>query len=154
MNAKPQYLLAGLALAAASLGLLGCKSLSKPDSASFASVRIQGSTPEEIRDATVAVFKQDGYQAVRTVPPDLVFEKEGSRWDRIAYGSWVDDAPVAIRVKASIVPLSEGAFRLQCTAYMVRSKGDPVFEDEVRLRNNHSKPYQALLDKVLGRLKR
>jgi len=153
MNAKPQRLLASLVLVTVSLGLVGCKSLDKPASASFASVRIQGRTPEQIRDATVAVFKQDGYLAVGTTPPNLVFEKEGSRWDRMAYGSWVDDQPVCIRVKASIVVLSEAACRLQCNAYMVRSKGDKVFEEEVRLKNNHSKPYQALLDKVLGRLK-
>jgi hypothetical protein len=86
--------------------------MDKPDSASFASVRIQGHTAEQIRAATVVVFQQDGYTAVDVHRPDMVFEKEGSRWDRIAYGSFVDDAGVWIRVRASVVPISDGVFRL------------------------------------------
>ena len=155
MYAKSKLLLTAALLVAASLGLIGCKSLDKPASASFASVRIQFRTPEQIREATIAVFKQDGYAPVPTPPPNLVFEKEGSRWDQIAYGSsFVSDGTAWIRVKASIVPLSEDTFRLQCNAFMVRSKGDKTLEEEVKLRDNHSKPYQALLDKVLGRLQR
>jgi hypothetical protein len=36
----------------------------------------------------------------------------------------------------------------------VRDKGDATFEQQVRLKNSHSKPYQALLDKVLGQVNR
>jgi hypothetical protein len=154
MKTKPQLLLAATVLAAASLALVGCKSLDQPASASFASVRIQGRTPEQIRAATLVVFEQDGYRPVRLDPANLVFEKEASRWNQIAYGDWVDDKPVWVRVKASIQPISADTFRLQCNAFVVRSKGDAVFEEEVRLKNNRSKPYQALLDKVLGQLKR
>ena len=149
-----QILLTGLLLATASTTLVGCKSLDKPASASFASVRIQGGTPEQIRAATVVVFQQDGYTSVNVKQLEMVFEKEGSRWDRIAYGSWVDDASVWVRVRVSVDPISEGACWLQCQAFRVRNKGDPVFEEQVRLRNNRSKPYQALLDKVPGQLKR
>ena len=83
----------------------------------------------------------------------MVFEKEGSRWDQIAYGSWVNDTSVWIRVRVSMVPLSDGSFRLQCQAFKVRNKGDPLTEDQVRIGNSQSKPYQALLDKVAERLK-
>ena len=50
-------LLASLLLATASIVLIGCKSLDRPASASFASARIQGHTPEQIRGATVLVFQ-------------------------------------------------------------------------------------------------
>jgi len=153
MKLPPQILLTSMLLASASIGLIGCKSLDKPESASFASVRIQGHTVEQIRAATVVVFQQDGYTPVDVGRSEMVFEKQGSRWDRIAYGNWIDDASVWVRVRVSVVPLSEGVFRLQCQAFKVRDKGDAVFEEQVRLRNNRSKPYQALLDKVLGQLK-
>ena len=153
MKPTLQNLAINILVAAASVVLIGCKSLDKPNSASFASVRIQGHTAEQIRAATVVVFQQDGYVAVGG-RSEMVFEKEGSRWDRIAYGSFVDDASVWVRVRVSVVPLSEGVFRLQCQAYKVRDKGDSVFEQQVRLKNNHSKPYQALLDKVLGQVNR
>jgi len=147
-------ILTSILLAVTSTALISCKSLDKPDSASFASVRIQGHTAEQIRAATVVVFQQDGYTAVDVQRAEMGFEKEGSRWDRIAYGSFVDDAAVWIRVRASVFPLSEGVFLLRCQAYKVRDKGDAVFEQQVRLRNNHSKPYQALLDRVLGQVNR
>jgi hypothetical protein len=152
MKTAPRVLQSALLWAAASLALLGCKSLTKSDPASFAAVRITGHTPEQIHAATMAVFQQDGYEAARVARSELVFEKEGSRWDQIAYGNWVDSNPVWIRVRVSLVPLSDGVFRLQCQAFRVRDKDDTVPENEVRLKNNHSKPYQALLDKVLGRL--
>jgi hypothetical protein len=154
MIPKLQVSLASVVAAAAITALMGCKSLDKPDSASFASVRIQGHTAEQIKAATVVVFQQDEYTPVNIEGAHLVFEKEGSRWDRIAYGSWVDDSAVWIRAKVSVVPLSDGVFRVQCLAFRVRHKGDAIFEEEVRLRNNRSKPFQALLDKVLGQLNR
>ena len=153
MKATLQNFATSLWVASATLVLIGCKSMDQPNSASFASVRIQGHTAEQIRAATVVVFQQNGYLAVGG-RSEMVFEREGSRWDQIAYGGFVDDASVWVRVRVSVVPLSEGVFRLQCQAFKVRDKGDSVFEQQVRLKNNHSKPYQALLDKVLGQVNR
>jgi hypothetical protein len=154
MKPALQRIAAGLFVAAAGMALLGCKSPSKPASASFASVRIQGHTAEQIRAASVVVFQQDGYTVVEGRRPELVFEKEGSRWDQIAYGSWVNEAPVWLRAKVSLVALSTDTFRLQCQAYKVRNKGDPLTEEQVRIGISHSKPYQALLDEVLAQLQR
>ena len=154
MKPTLQTLLASIMAASIGMVLLGCKSLDKPASASFASVQIRGHTPEQIRAATVVVFEQDGYAATDIRRPELVFEKEGSQWDKIAYGSFGDDAAIWIRVKVSVVPLSPELCRLQCQAYRVRNRGDAVFEDQVQLRHNKSKPYQALLDKVLGQVNR
>jgi hypothetical protein len=146
-------LLAGALATTAGTAVTGCKSLSEPASDSFASVQIQGHTVEQIRAATVVVFQEDGYRSANERRGEMVFEKEGSQWDKIAYGSWIDDEAVWIRVKASVVSSANGAFRLRCQAYRVRNKGDPVFEEVVRLKNNRSKPFQALLDKVAGQLK-
>ncbi len=154
MHTAQRTLLTSLLLAAAGVALLGCKSADKPASASFASVRIAGHTRTQIRNVTMSVFQDEGYVLAGVDGSDLVFEKEGSTWDRVAYGNWIDDKPVWVRVKVSLVPLSEGVFRLQCQAFKVRDKGDAVFEEELRLRGNRSKPYQAVLDKVLGQLGR
>ncbi|MCX6925706.1 MAG: hypothetical protein NT154_21215 [Verrucomicrobia bacterium] len=154
MKRTLQVLLDSILLVTAGTVLLGCKSMDKPASASFASVRIQGHTREQIRGATVVVFQQAGYAAADVSGADMIFETEGSRWDQIAYGSWVNDAPVWIRVRVSMVALSTDLYRLQCQAYKVRNKGDPLTEDQVIIKNRNSKPYQALLDKVLGQLNR
>jgi len=129
----------------------GC-GLTKPNSASFASVKIKDSTPEKIRDATVAVFREDGYTVVSATTNEFVFVQEGSRMNKFAYGDWVGGGSVYVRVRGAIVPLSDGVYRLQCTAYMVQDYGT-MMEDEQRLANFRSHPWQRLLDKVKDRLK-
>ena len=85
----------------------GCRSTGATPSASFASVVISGNTPGQIRNEAVEVFTHDGYTVTRADPGNLVFEKEGSRMNNFAYGSWIGDTPVWMRVKAAIVPLPE-----------------------------------------------
>ena len=92
-------LLASLLLAMAGLAFLGCKSLNEPLSASFAAVQITNHTPVEIRAATVAVFQQDGFAPAKAELPEMVFERQGSKWDNIAYGNWVDANEVWSRAK-------------------------------------------------------
>jgi hypothetical protein len=152
MTRMPQILMASLLVALAGAGVSGCKSVDQPGSESFASVRIQGHTAGQIRAATAVVFQQDGYATVDVRRPEMVFEKPGSEWDRITHGSWIDEAPMVIRVRVSVAPVSEGAFEIRCQAYWVQHKGDAVFEKEVRLKKNRSEPYQALLNEVPGRL--
>ena len=152
MKFIPQMLLVSLLLALTGAAVLSCKSVDQPASASFASVLIRGHTREQIRAATVVVFQQDGYTARDVHRAEMVFEKPGSQWDRIAHGSWVDEAPISVRVRVSVVPVSDGVFELRCQAFRVQSKGEAAFEEEVRLKANRSKPYQDLLDKVARRL--
>ena len=45
----------------------GCSSMDKPASASFASVVIVNRTPDKIRQATIAVFQDNGYQMIPAV---------------------------------------------------------------------------------------
>ena len=149
-----QVLLGSLLVALAGAVVIGCKSVEKPASASFASVRIPDHTREQIRAATAVVFQQDGYAAVDVHHAKMVFEKTASRWDRLAYGNWIDDAPITDRVRVSVVPVSNGVFDLRCEAFSVRHKGEATYEEVVRLKNKRSEPYQALLDKVPGRLAR
>jgi hypothetical protein len=150
----PQILLSSLLVALAGGAVIGCKSVHQSGSASFASVQIQGHAPEQIRAAAAVVFQQDGYTAVDVRRAEMVFEKPGSRWDRIAQGNWIDEAPFMIRVRLSVVPVSDGRFELRCQAFWVRHKGEAAFEEEGRLKKNRSEPYQALLDKVYERLTR
>jgi hypothetical protein len=133
---------------------LGCRS--GPNSASFASVVIPGRNQSEICQTTAAVFQEDGY-AVRSLnPSNMVFEKEGTRGQSLAYSGAVDTyygATTVVRVRAQLVDLGAGSSRLQCQAFMVRNASDSFFEDESALLNIRSLPYQNLLDKVANRLK-
>jgi len=133
----------------------GCRT-SEPTSASFASVVIPGKTPEEICKTTAAVFQEDGYQAAVVTPGKMVFQKEGSQGQSLAYGGVVDThygAVTLVRVRAQLVDLGAKGYRLQAKAYMVRNANDSFMEDESALLNIRSRPYQNLLDKVAERLK-
>jgi hypothetical protein len=142
-----------LLLIALGAGLAGCSSLAKPGSGAFASVQIPGHTRDQVRGAVVLEFEQDGYTAVEVKREEMVFEKEGTRWDQMAYGSWLEKN-VWLRVTVSVVPLGDAAWWVQCQAFMVRGKGNPTQEEPVPLRKKQNKPYQAVLDKVAARLAR
>jgi hypothetical protein len=145
----------GLAIICLSVLLTaGCSS--GPASASFASVEIPGRTPDEICKAAATVFQQDGYQVAQLTPKSMVFQKEASRSQSLAYGGVVDThygAVTLVRVRAQLVDLGAGSYRLQCQASMVRNANDSFFEDESRLVNLRSRPYQNLLNKVAKSLK-
>lgn len=140
---------------ACGLAGFGCSSMSKPASASFASVTISGKSPAEIRDATVAVFRENEYQVFAS-SQGLTFEKEGSKLNSISRDGLVGThygAVTIIRVRVALVDLGNGKQRLQCQAAMVSGAGDSFYEEEHRLANFRSGPYQDLLDEVAKRLK-
>ncbi len=85
-----------------------------------------------------------------------MFQKEASRGASLAYGGVVDTyygSTTVVRVKAQVVDLGSGSYRLQCKAYMVRRADDSFFEDESPLLNVRSGPYQKLLNEVAQRLR-
>jgi len=133
----------------------GCRT-GEPTSASFASVVISGRTSEQICQTAGKVFQENGYAIGSLSPSGMVFQKEGTQGQSLAYGGVVDTyygSTTAVRVRAALVDLSGGTYRLQCKAYMVRNANDSFFEDESALLNFRSGPYQKLLDEVAKRLK-
>jgi hypothetical protein len=134
----------------------GCGSLGGAASASFASVTIENRSPQEIAGATAKVFGEDGYMGGPGGAGQLVFQKEASRGTTLSREGLIatqSGARTMNRVRVEIVSLSGGsAYRLQCQAYIVRDAG-ALLEDEVRLTNVRSAPYQSLLNKVKKQLK-
>ena len=136
-------------------GLAGCSS-SKPASARFASVEIHNQPPDKIAAAATQVFRENGYRGGASGTRKMVFEKEGTYANNLAYNGVVGatyGAQTLVRVRAELVDLGEGSQRLQCQTFMVRNAGDSFFEEESRLTNIRSGPYQKLLNDVATRLK-
>jgi len=134
---------------------VGCHS-TKPGSASFASVVIHNHSLPEVQQATLQVFREDGYAGAPAGADSMVFQKEGSRLNDIAYNGVVGThygQRSAIRVKSQIVDLGGNSWRLQCQAFTVRDAGDPFFAEEIPMTNLRGAPYQVLLNKVAERLK-
>ncbi len=102
------------------------------------------------------MFGENGYRGSVTGHGKMLFEKEGTRANDLAYNGVVGThygAKTLVRVRTEIVDLSGGASRLQAQAFMVRNAGDSFFEEEQRLANLRRRPYQDLLDEVAKRLK-
>lgn len=129
----------------------GCQTADKTSPASFASVVITGNTPGQIGEAAVDVFAHRGYSVMKTDPANLVFEKKAGGMSDLAYGDWIGDA-VWVRVKASVVPLGDMKWRLQCRAYLLRDRGSAL-EEEISVSKLHRGQYQKLLDEVAARFR-
>ena len=135
--------------------ITGCRT-GEPGPAGFASVVIPHHTAAEIQSATARVFAEAGYPFHSTGTGGMVFEKRGSRGNHLAHGGWIttdEGNQTWVRVKADLVDLGGGAHRLQCQAFMVPHHGDSIFEEEKKVANFRSGPYQKLLDQVAERLK-
>jgi hypothetical protein len=131
----------------------GCST--KPASASFASVVITNRTPAEIATTAGQVFRENGFAGTSTSPTTMLFEREGSQANNVAYNGIVSSyygSKVLVRVKTELVDLGGDAQRLQCQAYMVRNASDAFFEEESRLSNMRGGTYQKILNEVAKRL--
>jgi len=152
LNLLPGFL---ALLLAGALFSTGCSSLYQSSSANFASVTITNKSAGQIQAAAGSVFREHGYEA-QPSGPDLVFEKQGTHADSISRNGFYatqQGAKVIERVRAELVDMGGGRLRLQCQAYMVSDAGDRFLEEEHRLANFRSGPYQAILDAVAKRLK-
>ncbi len=139
-------------LAACVAGLLaaGCSSTGKTASARFASVEIQGQRHERVRDVTAEVFRDHGYLVTRNGWADMVFEREGSAMNNIAYGNWMGKR-VWVRVKAAVTDMSAARCQVKCEAFVVRNRGESL-EEEIQLTKVQSGQYKDLLNEVAKRL--
>jgi hypothetical protein len=152
-----EFLWAAILLVIGGVGLAltgaGC-STNKPNPSKFAFVDIYGHSPIQIRDAAAEIFRDNDYRVIPSKTNfSLVCEKQGSKMDEVAYGNWMGEEPIWVRVKVTIVPRAEGAFRIQCLAYKVRDKGSFAFEEELKVARMGRRSYQKMLEQVATSLK-
>jgi hypothetical protein len=139
-----------LAACLAAVGATGCRTAATEEPLRFASVVIHGQPHERVRDTTAEVFLEHGYRVARNGWADLIFEREGSAMNNLAYGTLMTGR-VWVRVKASVVDGLPGTCRLSCDAFVLQNRGE-VLEEEIRITKIHNRPYQELLDAVAKRL--
>jgi hypothetical protein len=146
---------AGIIIILAAIFSTGCRSMDKPESASFAAVVISNQSVQAIQQAAVTVFQQNGYQALTLGDGSIGFEREATEREQRQYAGFVgahEGDRVLIRVRIKIEPKNPSAYWLSCKAYAVCNPGQGVFETTTALFRFQSKPYQKLLDQVAARL--
>jgi hypothetical protein len=138
-----------LGLLLALLFLAGCQTPPPAGQGSLAWVEIDGRTGAEIRQATVEVFKENGYRLKTNSVLAATFEKPGGAVNNLAYGGW--DSGVTIRVIIHVDVQNNGTHLLHCEAFMVRDVGDRSVEEAQPIHYRRG-PYQELLNRVKTKL--
>jgi hypothetical protein len=139
-----------LHLALLSLLTASCSTASG-GSKQFAAVTLHGHDPLDIRQTTSEVFAEKGYRAVQRSGV-WYYDRGTSAMGELLHGGWFNEEGVHERAKLRLIPLSEGSYRLECEAVMVRDAGDSFFEEETRMTRLKSGPYKKLLAEVEKRL--
>jgi len=132
------------------LFLAGCQTPPPAGQGSLAWVEIDGRTSAEIRQATVEVFKENGYHLKTNSIVAATFEKPGSTMNNLAYGGW--DSGVTIRLIVHVSVQNNDTHLLHCEAFMVRDAGDRSVEDAQPIHFRRG-PYQELLNRVKEKLR-
>jgi hypothetical protein len=132
------------------LFLTGCQSSKAPGSSSTAAVLISGSNASAIREATLAVFEMNDYTALRSDESELVFEREGTKWDSTMYGTW-GGGKLWMKVEVKIQPYGNDHL-LRCDVFAVRNHGDSFFSETVKIRPLNAGPYKKMLEEVKARV--
>ena len=137
----------GWLLLAGAVCLTGCQSTDQADSGDMASVEISGHTEVEIQRATAKVFMSNDYQQADR----LTFEKQGTGWDKMAYGGWSPNA-VWIKMRVNITPAEMDKYILGCNAFIVTDRNVATMEEEKKLSISHRSECKKILDQIKAML--
>ena len=129
----------------------GCKSSGVPEPPGGVSVELRGNTPGQIFAAADDVFAAHGYRMKVLSPQKMWCEKPASTMSNIAYGDWLPDKPLYIRVKLTLVEHGEAYFRLHAQACKVTDRGG-LLEGESVVRMGTGS-YRKMLEEVVARLR-
>jgi len=114
-------------------------------------VEFRGNTPGQIFDVTEEVFAAAGYKVSRISPLRLLCEKPGSTMSNLAYGEWLPEKPLYIRVKLTLIQENDAVYRLRALAYNVTDRGGMM--EEEKLIHMGKGRYKKMLDEVATKLK-
>jgi hypothetical protein len=146
----PTIPLLTVVLAALLPGLTACTSTAKRGGGKLAWVNIEGHSRPEIQEAVEKVLEKNGFDLV-TGGPQMVFDRQAGGVKTLAYSS-LSGKGVYSRVKITIDNDGVGGHVVGLNAYVVRDRGDPIFEDEQKLLTFSKGEYQDMLDQVKQQL--
>jgi len=145
--------LMAVALAGA-LGLCatGCQSFNGPPPGNLASVTITNKAMADVATATAAVFAVHGFKGGQTGPGQFTYNRLGSRINNLAYGSYMFEEAVTVKVQVTLQQLTPNSILVGCKAWLVEADNDSVFEDSHKVRPIRKWPYDQLLKDIQTQL--
>ena len=151
LTLKRNFIVAALA---GVLGLCatGCQSFSTVPSGNLASVTITNQSMANVANATAAVFATHGFDGGQTGANQFTFTRPGTRTDNLAYGSYMFDEVVTVKVVVTTRQLTPNSIYVGCSAWLIEAANDPVFQDDHKVRLLRKWPYEQLLKDIQTQL--
>ena len=151
MGIPLRWLCAALTVLGLALGC-GCQSFKNPPDNNLASVTITNRSMPEISGAIQTVFQSHYFQGGPVGPDRFVYERPGSRMNDLAYGSYMFNEKITVRVTLNAQPVYGNQVLLSCNAALIEDAEDPVFKDTHHVRMLQKWPYQDLLKDIKQQL--
>ena len=148
---KRDLLAAGLA-GVLGLCVTGCQSFSNVPSGKLASVTITNQSMANIATAIATVFTSHGFSGGPTGANQFTYTCPGSRTDNLAYGSYMFDEMVTIKVVVTTKQLASNSIYVGCNAWLIEGANDAVFQDAHQVRQLRKWPYEQLLKDIQAQL--
>jgi hypothetical protein len=145
MGAIAIFVLAGLWL-----GATGCQSFKGSAPGFLASITITNHSMTEITNAMATVFVVNGFNGGKTGTNEFTYRRPGSTADQIAYGSYMFQETVSVKMEVTLQPITTNWIRLGCNAWRVKSESDMTFSESYKVMGKG--PYEEMLKDIQTRL--
>jgi hypothetical protein len=152
-KSKRNFVLAGaVLLAAVILGAVGCESFDGSASGSLASVTILNRPMADVQAAVTNVFTAHAFAGGSTGTNQFTFHRAGSSMDMLAYGSYMFQHPISVKVVVTTRQRAPDVIAVGCNAWIIEAENDPVFQEIHPVSSLRKGPYEDLLNEVKTRL--
>jgi hypothetical protein len=126
----------------------GCQSFDEPATSNLASVTITNRPMADVQAAVTNVFVARQFTGGQSGTNQFTYRRPGSRADNIAYGSYMFDRSVTVKVVVTTQQQAAGEIVVGCNAWLVESENDPVFQENHPVRRFGRGPYEQLLKDI------
>ncbi|MCC7376628.1 MAG: hypothetical protein IT581_18360 [Verrucomicrobiales bacterium] len=116
----------------------------------LSAVEIHGQSIVTVKETVESVHTEAGFTLAKKERERLVFERMGTRQDRVIYGNWFRE-DVKIRLVVEFDQQGSGVIFVHCRSFMVRD-ADTYAEDVQKLARRRVRQYAHLLTEVANRL--
>jgi len=135
-------------LAAIGLGAAGCQSFDDSSPGSLASVQIVNQPMAAVQAAVTNVFTAHAFVGGLSATNQFTYSRPGTSLDKLAYGSYLFDRPITVKVIVTARQQTPDLIRLGCQAWVVEADNDPVFQELHPIYSFSKGPYEDLLKEV------
>jgi hypothetical protein len=135
-------------LAVIILGAAGCESFSSAPSGDLASVTISNRPMSEVQTAITNVFVARMFSGGKSGTNQFTYKRAGSSMDNLAYGSYMFDHPVTLKVVVTTRQQTPDLIVVGCNAWLVEAENDPVFQENHPVHSLRKGPYEELLKEI------